>query len=91
MNEKIKADLAVHKVALPLENARKSGALHFFDEKYGDKVLIHYIGNSIETAYSKEFCGGPHVKSTGTIGTFKIVKEEAVSAGVRRIKAVLTE
>ena len=91
VNEKIKADLAVHKVALPLENARKSGALHFFDEKYGDKVLIHYIGNSIETAYSKEFCGGPHVKSTGTIGTFKIVKEEAVSAGVRRIKAVLTE
>ncbi len=91
VNEKIKEDLRVHKVTLPFEEARKSGALHFFDEKYPDEVLIHYIGESLEKAYSKEFCGGPHAEGTGVLGTFKITKEEAVSAGVRRIKAVLME
>ncbi|OHA19075.1 MAG: hypothetical protein A3C08_00060 [Candidatus Taylorbacteria bacterium RIFCSPHIGHO2_02_FULL_47_18] len=89
VNEKIKENLTVHKVTLPLAEAKKSGALHFFDEKYPDDVLIHYIGESLETAYSKEFCGGPHVANTGTLGMFRIAKEEAVSSGVRRIKAVL--
>lgn len=89
VNEKIKADLPVHKVVLPLEEAKKSGALHFFDEKYPDEVLVHYIGDSLAYAYSKEFCGGPHVAHTGALGRFNIAKEEAVSAGVRRIKAVL--
>ncbi|HEY4508125.1 MAG TPA: alanine--tRNA ligase-related protein [Candidatus Paceibacterota bacterium] len=91
VNEKIKAILPVHKVTLPLTEAKKSGARHFFDEKYPDEVLVHYIGDSLETAYSKEFCGGPHVAHTGALGGgFRIVKEEAVSAGVRRIKATLT-
>lgn len=89
VNEKIRADLPVHKVTLPLAEAKKSGALHFFDEKYPDDVLVHYIGRSLETAYSKEFCGGPHVVRTGLLGSFKIAKEEAVSSGVRRIKAIL--
>ncbi len=89
VNEKIKADLPVHKITLPIAEAKQSGALHFFDEKYSDNVLIHYIGDSLETAYSKEFCGGPHVVRTGTLGAFRIAKEEAVSAGVRRIKAIL--
>lgn len=89
VNEKIRADLPVHKITLPLAEAKKSGALHFFDEKYPDEVLVHYIGDSLETAYSKEFCGGPHVAHTGLLGSFKIAKEEAVSQGVRRIKAVL--
>ena len=102
VNEKIKENLPVHKMTLPLEEARKSGALHFFDEKYPDEVLIHYIGDSLEKAYSKEFCGGPHAENTGELASvrgpdgtirrdkkFKITKEEAVSAGVRRIKAVL--
>lgn len=89
VNEKIKANLPVRKVVLPLEEAKKSGALHFFDEKYPDEVLVHYVGDSLARAYSKEFCGGPHVAHTGALGTLKIVKEEAVSAGVRRIKAVL--
>jgi alanyl-tRNA synthetase len=89
VNEKILADLPVHKVTLPLAEARASGALHFFDEKYPDEVLVHYIGDSLENAYSKEFCGGPHVARTGILGRFSIAKEEAVSAGVRRIKAVL--
>jgi len=89
VNEKIVADLSVNKITLPLEEAKKIGALHFFDQKYPNDVLIHYIGGSIKDAYSKEFCGGPHVERTGVLGTFKIIKEEAVSAGVRRVKGIL--
>jgi alanyl-tRNA synthetase len=90
VNEKIKAKLPVNKVIMPIEDAEKTGARHFFGEKYGDEVSIYYIGDTLERAYSKEFCGGPHVANTSELnGTFKISKEEAVSAGVRRIKAVL--
>ncbi len=89
VNEKIKAALPVQKVVLPLAEAEKTGALHFFGEKYPDKVNVYFIGDSLETAYSKEFCGGPHAANTGALGRFKITKEEAVSAGVRRIKATL--
>ncbi len=89
VNEKIKEGLLVQKIILPLAEAEKTGALHFFGEKYGEQVSVYFIGNSLETAYSKEFCGGPHVANTGALGTFKVLKEEAVSAGVRRIKAVL--
>ncbi|MEK7208453.1 MAG: alanine--tRNA ligase, partial [Patescibacteria group bacterium] len=91
VNDVIAKNLPVNKVTLPLEDAKKSGALHFFDQRYPDEVLVHYVGDSLETAYSKEFCGGPHVPRTGALGIFKIVKEEAVSAGVRRIKAILIE
>jgi len=90
VNQKIQEKLPVHKVVLPQVEAEKTGALHFFGEKYGDQVTVHYIGDSLETAYSKEYCGGPHVENIGILGTFKIQKEEAVSAGVRRIKAILT-
>lgn len=89
VNQKIKEGLQVHRVEMPKSEAEKTGALHFFGEKYGDQVTVHYIGDSLESAYSKEYCGGPHVENTGTLGTFKILKEEAVSAGLRRIKAVL--
>jgi alanyl-tRNA synthetase len=90
VNEKIKAQLPVNKVIMPIKEAEKTGARHFFGEKYGDEVSIYYIGDSLEGAYSKEFCGGPHVSNTSELkGTFKISKEEAVSAGVRRIKAIL--
>ncbi len=89
VNAKITASLPVQKTVLPLAEAEKTEALHFFGEKYGDMVNVYYIGDSLETAYSKEFCGGPHVENTGTLGTFTMQKEEAVSAGVRRIKAVL--
>jgi alanyl-tRNA synthetase len=89
VNAKIAAKLPVHKVELPKAEAEKTGALHFFGDKYGDVVSVYYIGNDLSSAYSKEFCGGPHVENTGTLGTFKIQKEEAVSAGIRRIKAVL--
>ncbi|MEK7138538.1 MAG: hypothetical protein AAB787_03450, partial [Patescibacteria group bacterium] len=62
-----------------------------FGDKYGEQVSVYFIGENLENAYSREFCGGPHVTSTGELkGVFKITKEEAISAGVRRIKAVLT-
>jgi len=95
VNEKIAAKLPVNQVILPREEAEKTGARHFFGEKYGDQISIYFIGPSMEKAYSKEFCGGPHVKNTfelsGPEGKwhFKIQKEEASSQGVRRIKAVL--
>ena len=89
INEKIAQNLPMNKIVMKKEEAEKTGALHFFGDKYGDEVNVYYIGDSIETAYSKEFCGGPHVENIGTLGHFKIVKEESVSAGVRRIKAIL--
>ena len=89
VNEKIQAALPVQKAVMPKTEAEKTGARHFFGEKYPDEVSVYYIGDSLENAYSKEFCGGPHVANTSELGHFKIVKEEAVSAGVRRIKAVL--
>jgi len=66
------------------EQAVKIGAEMEFGQKYPDKVTIYFVGD-----YSKEFCGGPHVKNTKEVGKFKIIKEEACSAGVRRIKAVV--
>jgi alanyl-tRNA synthetase len=90
VNEKIKEALPVVRAELPKEEALQTGAVHSFSDKYGDIVSIYYIGDSIETAFSKEFCGGPHVSNTNELGIFKIAKEEAVSAGVRRIKAVLS-
>lgn len=89
VNQKIKDALPVQNVTLPREEAEQSGALHFFGDKYGDEVSVYFVGDTLETAYSKEFCGGPHVENTSELGTFRIKKEEASSAGVRRIKAVL--
>ena len=68
------------------EDAIKSGAECMFIEKYPDIVTVYSIGD-----FSKELCGGPHVKNTKELGHFKIVKEEASSAGVRRIKAILED
>jgi alanyl-tRNA synthetase len=89
VNEKIKLSLPVKKEVMKKSDAEKTGALHFFGEKYPDEVNVYYIGDSLDSAYSKEFCGGPHVENTNVLGKFKIAKEEAVSAGVRRIKAIL--
>jgi alanyl-tRNA synthetase len=96
VNEKIRSKLPVNKIVLPLSEAEKTGAKHFFGEKYGDEVSIYYVGNDLQSAYSKEFCGGPHVSNTDELSgpnhswQFRIQKEEAVSQGVRRIKAVLS-
>lgn len=89
VNKKIGEKLPVNRVVMKKEDAEKTGAAHTFGEKYGDEVSIYYIGESLESAWSKEFCGGPHIENTGELSKFKIVKEESVSAGVRRIKAVL--
>ncbi|MEN9604660.1 MAG: hypothetical protein RJB39_345 [Candidatus Parcubacteria bacterium] len=90
VNEQIRLALPVHMVVLPRESAEQTGALHFFGDKYGDQVQVYYIGYNMEQAFSKEFCGGPHVQNTNELGKFTIQKEEAVSQGVRRIKATLS-
>ncbi len=89
VNQKIKENLPVSYVELPIEEAKRTGALFFFKEKYPPVVKVYYVGRSLEDAYSKEFCGGPHVRATGEIGGIRILKEESVGAGVRRIRAAL--
>lgn len=84
VNEQIKRDLLVTCEEMTVEEAKNSGATGLFENKYGDKVKVYTIGD-----FSKEICGGPHVKHTGELGKFKILKEESSSAGVRRIKAIL--
>ncbi len=84
VNAQIQKDLPVVCEEMSLEEAKKSGAMGLFENKYGEKVKVYTIGD-----FSKEICGGPHVEHTGVLGTFKIKKEESSSAGVRRIKAIL--
>lgn len=90
VNEKIQEDLEVRREEISADEARSRGAIGLFGEKYGDMVSVYSVINKDGTPFSLEFCGGPHVTHTGEMGTFKISKEEAVSAGVRRIKAVLS-
>ena len=85
VNKWINDGLEVKRLEMPKQEAINMGAECMFIEKYPDIVSVYVIGDGI----SKELCGGPHVKNTSEIGKFKIVKEEASSAGVRRIKAVI--
>jgi len=91
VNEKIKDGLEVKMEEMSLDEAKKSQALGVFESKYGDKVKVYSIDDPAVSGqvFSKEICGGPHVKNTNELGHFKIIKEESSSAGVRRIKAVL--
>ena len=84
VNEAIKADLPVTMEVMPLEEAKKIGAMALFGEKYEDVVKVYKIGD-----FSTEVCGGPHVERTGVLGKFVIKKEQSSSSGVRRIRAVL--
>lgn len=84
VNEAIRADVPVTMEEMSVDEAKTQGAIGVFTAKYGDKVKVYTIGK-----YSKEICGGPHAAHTGELHHFHIVKEEASSAGVRRIKAVL--
>lgn len=84
VNDAISKDLPVKCETMTLEEARDKGAFAQFDAKYGEDVKVYSIGD-----FSMEVCGGPHVEHTGTMGHFRIVKEQSSSAGVRRIKAVL--
>ena len=86
VNKWIDEGLSVTKKEMSKEEAIKSGAECMFIEKYPDIVTVYSIGD-----VSKELCGGPHVNNTSELGHFKIKKEEASSAGVRRIKAILEE
>jgi len=97
VNEKIAEDLPVIRSEMPLEEAEKLGAEHEFGQKYPARVSVYSIGPKGATladpkfseAFSIEFCGGPHVLHTGEIGHFTIAKEEAVAAGIRRIRGVI--
>ena len=93
VNEKIKENLPVSSEIIDKEEALKSGALAFFGDKYGDKVTVYTIGHperSEGSHFSREICGGPHVKNTSELGKFTITKEESAGAGVRRIYATLS-
>ena len=91
VNGKTKENLPVAWQEMSLEKARLSGAVGLFGHKYETKVKVYTVGDGAKggQVFSKEICMGPHVASTGELGRFKIIKEEAVSAGVRRIKAIL--
>ena len=99
VNQKIAEDLPVIHSEMPREEAEKLGAEHEFGQKYPDRVSVYSIGPreatlenpQFDKAFSIEFCGGPHVSHTGVIGRFKLAKEEASSAGVRRIRGVLLQ
>ncbi len=84
VNGQIKEALPVKRIETTLDEAIKIGSQAVFEQKYGEKVSVYSIGD-----FSMELCSGPHVKNTGELGRFKIIKEEGISAGVRRIRAVL--
>ena len=86
VNEQIQKKMPITMEVMTLEEAKAQGALAFFTSKYGEKVKVYTMGD-----FSKEVCGGPHAANTGDLGKFIIKKEEASSAGVRRIKAVLVK
>ncbi len=84
INEQVKRDLPVSFEEMPVGDAIKSGALHFFAEKYGEKVKVYSIGN-----FSKEICGGPHITHTGLVGHVNIIKQEKIGSGIVRIYATV--
>lgn len=91
VNEKIRENAPVSWIEVPYAEAKKrSDIIQFFGEKYGDAVRVLQIGGAPHAlnGYSMELCGGTHVRSTSEIGPFRIVKEEAIAAGIRRIEAV---
>ncbi len=84
VNRQIEKALPVKRIETTLDEAIEMGSQAVFEQKYGEKVSVYSIGD-----FSMELCSGPHVKNTGELGRFKIIKEEGISAGVRRIRAVL--
>jgi len=91
INEAIKKDLPVKFKVMPKKEAEAKGAIHAFDEKYADTVKVYYIGESLEKAFSKEFCGGPHVSSTAKIGRVRINKQEKIGANLVRVYLIIED
>jgi alanyl-tRNA synthetase len=92
MNEQVKKDLPVTFETKTFKEAKDEGALAFFGERYGEKVKVYTIGKGLGSGwFSKEVCGGPHVKSTSEIGRVKIKKQEKIGAGLVRIYAFVEE
>jgi alanyl-tRNA synthetase len=86
VNEQIARDLPIKVEEMSVEDAKQSGAIGLFGDRYGEVVKVYSIGD-----FSKEICGGPHATHTAELGRFKIKKEESSSRGIRRIKAVLLD
>ena len=92
VNNKIKENLAVHFEMMQLAKAKKIGAIGLFDEKYQDSVKVYFIGpTSSGQPYSVEFCGGPHVDFTSRLKRFKIIKQENLGRGQKRLYAIVGE
>ena len=91
VNEKIKENLPVSFEIMPLKDAKAKGAIGLFDEKYQDKVKVYFIGHARSSGrpYSAEFCGGPHVEFTGQLKKFKILKQENLGRGLRRLYSLV--
>ncbi len=85
VNEQLQRDLPITNEQMSFSEAKKQGAIGLFEARYGDLVNVYSIGD-----FSKEICGGPHVSHTRALGTFRILKEQSIGAGLRRIRAVLS-
>jgi alanyl-tRNA synthetase len=86
VNEQIRKGLPVKREEMTVDEAKARGAQGVFDDKYGNTVSVYTVGD-----FSSEICGGPHVNNTSELGTFKIVKQKGIAAGVRRIRAILEQ
>lgn len=90
VNDQIRAALPVSYAEMSVAEAKEKGAIGLFESKYGDVVKVYTMGEPEKgTVFSMEICGGPHVKNTSELGSFKLLKEEACSSGIRRIKATV--
>ena len=81
----LRKKMPVNFVILDKEEAVATGAMHLDLDKYGDKVKVYYVGDSLEEAFSKEFCGGPHVENTADLCPISIYKQEKMGRGVVRV------
>jgi alanyl-tRNA synthetase len=91
VNEQIERNLPVTSQELSLDEARESGAIGLFEDRYGDRVRVFTIGDATtgDDVFSREICGGPHVEQTGDLDHFRIAKQQSIGSGMRRIRAVL--
>lgn len=91
VNDEVTRDESMQYVELPIEEAKQTGAIFLPHARYRDVVKVYYSGSDLAGAYTKEFCGGPHVTHTGEVGQFTILKDEALAAGIRRIRATVND